>query len=108
MRLECKECKDNMFKDENGLCSLHCEEKFPECTQCADDGSECFRCEFGFHLGQLSHCYKTSKNVCPIINGNQQWWNSTSRSCEDCLVENCKFCGSDGSCEECSDGFLPT
>lgn len=35
---ECPYCKDEYYKDEYGRCSLNCEDKFPECVECTDDG----------------------------------------------------------------------
>ena len=68
---ECPECKEANYKDEKGVCSLKCSDKFPNCDFCSDDGHECYRCSFGHHLGLYSNCYENKVNTCPIINGKQ-------------------------------------
>ena len=78
---ECPYCKDEYYKDEDGKCSLECEEKFPECAECSDDGFWCHRCEIGYHLGLFSTCIKTKTHHCPIINENQHWFNASSKQC---------------------------
>ncbi len=106
--LECPVCKDANYKDEKGVCSLNCKDKFPNCDSCSDDGLECYWCSFGYHLGLYSNCYENKVNNCPVVNGNQHWYNSETRKCQECSVYDCLFCGNTGRCEECKPGFFPS
>ena len=53
-------------------------------------------------------CIKSTTHHCAIKDGKTFWWNSTSKNCQECEVEGCIDCGTEGRCTKCMEGYFPT